>query len=74
VEIRKRYRHTVTGTLAQSVTWSFAAATVGLTTAKFLAKAADVYAQHLANIQLRRETSAWLRLDRGIQEARRRLY
>lgn len=72
MEIRKRYRHTVTGTLVQSATWGFAAAQEGLSIARFLARAGDIYAQHLGNVQLRRETSAFRRMERDLYEARRR--
>lgn len=67
----KRFRYRVSGTLAQATAWTVAATHEGLSVPKWLARAADVYARHLANIQLRRETTAFRRSERAWKERKR---
>lgn len=68
----KRFRYRVSATdLRQAVAWVVAATHEGLSVPRFLAKAGDIYARHLANIQLRRETTAFRRAERAFKERNR---
>jgi hypothetical protein len=68
----RRRRYEVTHTLKQGVAWVFAATALGLTVPRFLARAGDVYARHLALVKLRRENRADREMGRSLYEARRR--
>lgn len=70
--LRKRRRFSVSGDHKQRLAWLFAAMGLGLTVPKFLARAGDVYARHLAWVKIRREDKAGRDMDRSLHEARRR--
>jgi hypothetical protein len=56
--LRRRRTYRVSGDMKQCATWLFAAGSLGLSIPRFLARAGDVYARHLAMAQLRREDKA----------------
>ena len=66
-----RLRYAVRGTVAQASAWVVAATHEGITVPAWIARAADVYARHLANIQLRKETTAFRRSERAWKERKR---
>jgi hypothetical protein len=53
---KRTYR--VNGDLRQSVAWLFAATALGLSVPRFLRRAGDVYARHLAFVKPQREDKA----------------
>jgi hypothetical protein len=56
--LKRRRSYRVSGDVKQCMTWIFAAAPLGLSVPKFLARAGDIYARHLAMAQLRRGDKA----------------
>ncbi len=56
----------------QALAWLFAATALGLSVPRFLARAGDVYARHLAWVKTRREDKAGRAMERRLYEARRK--
>lgn len=68
----KRRTFRVSGDPKQTLTWLFAATSLGLSVPRFLARAGDIYARHLAWMKIRREDKAGREMERSLFEARRR--
>jgi hypothetical protein len=62
--LTKRRSYRVSGDLKQRTVWLCAATALGVSVPRFLARAGDVYARHLAWVKLRRD-------DRIAQERER---
>ncbi len=70
--LSKRRSYRVSGDLKQRTAWLFGATAIGLSVPRFLARAGDIYARHLAWVKTRREDKAGRTMERRLYEARRK--
>jgi hypothetical protein len=70
--LARRRRYSVSGDLKQRTVWLFAATALGLSVPRFLARAGDVYARHLAWVKLRRDDRVAQKRERLRDEGRTR--
>ena len=70
--LKRRQTFRVSGDHKQRMTWLFAAMGLGLSVPKFLERAGDVYARHLAMAKLRRDDKIAQKRERLRDEGRTR--
>jgi hypothetical protein len=70
--VKRRTFHVSSMDLRQTFAWLFAARSLGLSVPKYLARAGDIYARHLAWVKTRREDKAGREMERSLHEARRK--